>query len=242
MLNTVLNRKFNVPVTTRTPEATLTALRERARHLQAKRAALKDEERRCTEAAQQPHSTAAPRSALESLHARRFAGEPVSDKELLSAENALRTALTDAQRAEVAQAGATAAASRFAEQAATVTGQLDELRAEMRTLQVHTLRERASASRQKLRAATEAFVAELTAHFGDVEGLSKAADALGIPRSLIDARVLVDHAVGEGVFRLPTTATESERYSFWSFDAKGAIAKRAAATHDEIAALLVDLN
>jgi len=167
------------------PAATLEALRDDLAILHAELGYAQSEETRCLaeslklSAAQDAAATA--RSALEQLHARRVAGEVVTNAQITTAEAALAAASSALGRAEAASSGARAAAAKFAAEAAIIGTKISTKRDEAKLLVAQVLRARAAKSMEEYRRALDEFLRGAHAkHHGEIFAIDTFAKQHGL--------------------------------------------------------------
>jgi hypothetical protein len=177
--------------------------------LERQRADLQAEIRRCTEIGQQQvtlHASraAAALAALKDLHARRFAGERVADAEIVSGEQAYRSAKADAERAEPAAAGAKVAEQAFIAKVSQVLADLRALDDEAMPLLRQILTDRAVRSMAQHRVDAEHFARTVQAHHhAEIAAIDHVAKLYGLG----SLNVYTDPNQGGRVLDVPITPT-----------------------------------
>ncbi len=119
--------------------------------------------------------------AITSLHAKRIAGEQVTDAQIAAAEQALSQASAAHGRAERAAAGARQAAARFAAEATQLSSTLTDLRQQALPIITEILKAKVADSIAEYADAIQAFVTgPHVKHHGEIAAISRLATQLGI--------------------------------------------------------------
>jgi len=166
-------------------QTSLDAIREQIASLTADLHRLGAERDRCLAEAERHRKVvdALPlaRAALADLHERRTCGEHIPDKQIEQIEENLRNAQTMADRAELAEKGARAAAQRFTDQQQPIVRELATARAQARAALATMLRERAEESRAQYQRDAESFVRTAHArHHATINAIALMAQNMGL--------------------------------------------------------------
>jgi hypothetical protein len=222
-----------------TPLEQLDAIRERIATATANLDRLRCERERCLTEAERHRKVveALPlaRARLTELHERQTCGEAVSDKAISQAEENLRNAQTMADRAELAEKGARAAAQKFTDQQQPFGRDLAAATAAARQVLSVLLREKVEESRAQYRRDAEEFTRTQHArHHGAIAAIAALAQQL----KLSDVLLYAIPNGPSGVVEFIGTGTQFDPGAIFVVDARPAIKTETQACAEELALLI----